>query len=168
IGNGSQPSYDSLAEHANSISSTWLRFPVGAKWDYSGAGYDLVTYVLEVQAKQPFADYLEEKVLYPLKMSNTTVDKKKIEGNRTRAIGHASRHNRKIPLASDIPWVGAGGVYASANDLSRFIQFFLNWGVVDEKRLLDKESIMAMYTPSTQRNYGMGIEIWKKTTAWPF
>lgn len=163
IGNGCQPSYGSLAERANSICSTWLRFPVGARWDYSSAGYDLVSYILEVQAQQPFADYLEEKVLRPLNMPNTTVDKMKIEANRTRAIGHSSRHYKRLPLASDIPWVGAGGVYASANDLARLIQFFLNWGTVDGQRLLDEESIMAMYTPSTHQNYGLGIQIWKRT-----
>jgi CubicO group peptidase (beta-lactamase class C family) len=163
MGNGYQPSYSSLAEHANSIGSTWLRFPVGAKWDYSGAAYDLVTYILEVQAQQPFADYLEENVLRPLNMPNTTVDKAKIKADRTRAIGHASRHTKKIPLASDIPWVGAGGIYASANDLARFIQFFLNWGTVNGQHLLDEESIMVMYTPSVYRNYGLGVEIWKRS-----
>lgn len=163
IGNWYQPSYGSLAEHANSIRSTWLRFPVGAKWEYSGAGYDLIAYVLEVQARQPFADYLEESVLHLLRMSNTTVDKATIEANRTRAIGHASPHAKRIPLASDVPWAGAGGVYASANDLARLIQFFLNWGTVDGQRLLDEESIMAMYTPSTHRNYGLGVDIWKRS-----
>ena len=161
IGQASEPSYGSLAEHAMSVRSTWLRFPVGARWDYSSAGYDLASYVLERQAQQPFAVYLEEKVLQPLRMTNTTVDKAKIEGNGSRAIGHSSPHFKKIALSSDIPWAGAGGVYASASDMARLIQFFLNWGAVDGQPVLDEESIMAMYTPSPDRNYGLGIEIWK-------
>ncbi len=161
IGNTAIPSYGSFAEHVNSISSTWLRSPVGAMWEYSSAGFDLVAYILQVQAQQPFAEYLEEKVLRPLNMADTTVDKAKIEVDLTRAIGHTSRHVKKVPLASDVPMEGAGGVFASANDLACFIQFFLNWGTVNGQRLLDEESIVAMYTPSAYRNYGLGVEIYR-------
>ena len=161
VGNSIQPSFKSLAEHANSISHTWLHFPVGASWKYSGAGYDLVSYILELQADQPFAYYLEEKVLRPLNMPNTTADKARIEADMTRAIGHSSRHFKRAALVSEVPYVGAGGVYTSANDLARFIQYFLNWGMLDGQRLIEEESITAMYTPSAYRNRGLGLEIYK-------
>jgi len=160
VGNSLQPSFKSLAELATSISDTWLHFPVGAGWKYSGAGFDLVAYILEVQAQQPFAQYLEEKVLRPMNMPNTTVDKARIEASTTRAIGHSSRHLKRVPLGTEIPYVGAGSVYTSANDLARFIQYFLNWGTLDGQRLIDEESLMAMHTPSAHYNYGLGLEIY--------
>ena len=158
IGNSKQPSYGSLAEHANSIRNTWLRFPVGAEYSYSGAGYDLATYIIEVRLEQPFADYLEENVLIPLRMPRTTVDKGTIEARTNQAVGRYP-HMNKLALASDVPWVGAGGVYSCANDLAKLIQFFLNWGVVEGQSLLGEEDILAMYTPSTHQNYGLGVSI---------
>ena len=161
VGNTGQPSYGSFEDHVNSITNTWLRFPVGANWEYSSAGFDLAAYILQVQAKKPYGDYLNEKVLLPLDMKNTTVDGKIIEADSARSIGHASRHYIGVPLMSDIPMDGAGGVYSTANDLARFVRFFLCWGAVDEMRLLDEKSMIQMYSPSAYANYGLGVEIYK-------
>ncbi|MFC1765279.1 serine hydrolase domain-containing protein, partial [Planctomycetota bacterium] len=111
--------------------------------------------------QQPFSQYLEENVLRPLDMPNTTVNKTRIEADTTRAIGHSSLHLKRVALGTEIPYVGAGSVYTSANDLGRLIQLFLNWGTLDEQRLLDEEAIVAMYTPSAYHNYGLGLEIYK-------
>ena len=163
VGNGNRPSNGPLAAHALSVGDTWLRFPVGSKWEYSGAGYDLASYVLEVRAQRSFADYLEDELFQPIGMRSTTASRSKIESDRLRAIGHSSRHAKRIPLASDIPWAGAGGIYANANDLSRLIQLLLHWGEINGESVIDEESLMMMYTPSAHRNYGLGVYIWKRS-----
>ena len=142
-----------------SVSDTWLRHKVGARHSYSGFGYDLVAYILQRQSGQPFAKYLEDKVFVPLSMPKCSVDAESIRNDPNRAIGHMPIV-KQIPLAVDVPWVGAGSVYANAKGLARFVQFFLNGGKADGKTILDQRLITNMMIPSIRsKNYGLGIEI---------
>jgi CubicO group peptidase (beta-lactamase class C family) len=159
VGNTGEPSYGTLEEHVLSVSDTWLRHKVGERHSYSGFGYDLVAYILQVQSGQPFAKYLEEKVFTPLNMPNCSVDPEFIRNHPNRAAGHM-RGVKQVPLAVDIPWVGAGSVYANAKGLARFVQFFLNGGKVAGQTILDESLITSMVTPSIRtKNYGLGVEI---------
>ena len=63
VGNTGEPSYGTLEEHVLSVTDTWLRHKVGERYSYSGFGYDLVAYILQVQSGRPFAEYVEDKVL---------------------------------------------------------------------------------------------------------
>lgn len=159
VGNGREPSYLSLEEHVMSISDTWLRHKVGARHSYSGFGYDLVAYILQRQSGQPFARYLENKLFGPLDMTDCSVDGDFIRNLPDRAVGHIGGV-KQLPLAVDIPWVGAGSVYASSRGLSRFVQFFLNKGKVNGQAILDESLIAGIVTPSIRaKNYGLGVEI---------
>jgi len=160
VGNGREPSYGTLEEHVLSISDTWLRHKVGEGPRYSGLGYDLAAYILQVQSGQPFAKYLKDKVFTPLNMPNCSTDPEFIRNHPNRAIGHMP-YIKRIPLTTDVPWVGAGGVYASAKELARFVQFFLNRGKVDGQTVLDESFIISMVTPLMQNTtYGMGVGIY--------
>jgi len=157
IGNGREPSYGSLEEHVLSVSDMWLRHKVGEGPSYSGFGYDLVAYILQIQSGQPFAEYVKNKVFTPLNMPNCSTDPEFI---RNHPIGHMP-YVKRIPLTTDVPWVGAGGVYASAKELPRFVQFFLNRGKVDGRTVLDESFIISMVTPLIQNmTYGMGVGIY--------
>jgi CubicO group peptidase (beta-lactamase class C family) len=163
LGNGREPSYVSLEEHVLSVSDTWLRHKVGERYSYSGFGYDLVAYIIQVQSGQPFAKYIEDKVFTPLNMTNCTVDPEFIRNHPNRAVGHM-QYVKQIPLAIDVPWVGAGSVYASARGLARFVQFFLNSGKVDGQKVLDESLITSMVTPSIRnKHYGLGVDIYPNT-----
>ena len=163
VGNGREPSYGTLEEHVLSISDTWLRHKVSERYSYSGLGYDLVAYILQVQSGQPFAKYLEDKVFTPLNMTNCSVDPEFIRNHPNRAVGHMPYVNQ-VPLAMDIPWVGAGSVYAGAKGLAKFVQFFLNGGKVDGQKVLDKSLITSMFTPSIcNKEYGLGVTIFPNT-----
>ena len=157
VGNGREPSYSSLEEKVLSISDTWLRHKVGEGCSYSGFGYDIAAYILQVQSGQPFSEYLKDKVFTPLNMPNCSTDPEFIRNHPNRAIGHMP-YVKRIPLTTDVPWVGAGGVYASAKELARFVQFFLNRGKVDGQTVLDESFIISMVTPLMQNTtYGMGV-----------
>jgi CubicO group peptidase (beta-lactamase class C family) len=163
VGNGREPSYVSLEEHVLSVSDTWLRHKVGERYSYSGFGYDLVAYILQVQSGQPFTKYIEDKVFTPLNMANCSVDPEFIRNHPNRAVGHM-QYVKQIPLAMDVPWVGAGSVYASARGLARFVQFFLNRGTVDGQTVLDESLITSMVTPSIRnKHYGLGVDIYPNT-----
>ena len=160
VGNGREPSYGTLEEHVLSVSDTWLRHKVGERYSYSGPGYDLAAYILQVQSGQPFARNVEDKVFAPLGMTNCSVDPEFIRNHPDRAVGHMP-YARQLPLASDIPWMGAGSVYANAKGMARFVQLFLNWGRVAGQAVLDESLIKSMYVPSIRsKQYGLGLDIY--------
>lgn len=164
VGNSREPSYATLEEHVKSISDTWLRQPVGAKYCYSGLGFDLTAYIVQIRSGKPFSDYLKEKVLSPLDMPNSSLDAEVIRNHPNRAIGYYP-HVKKLPLPSEVPYVGAGGVYTSAKELAQFVQFHLNQGMVSGQTILEERLVKEMCTSSsTTQFYGLGINIIKKTT----
>ncbi|MFC1604808.1 serine hydrolase domain-containing protein, partial [Planctomycetota bacterium] len=159
VGNGREPSYVSLEEHVLSVSDTWLRHKVGERYSYSNLGYDIAAYILEVQSSQPFAQNVEDKIFTALNMPNCSVDPEFIRNHPNRAVGHM-QYIKQIPLAIDVPWVGAGSVYASARGLARFVQFFLNRGKVDGQAVLDESLVTSMFPSSIHnKDYGLGVEI---------
>lgn len=160
VGNAREASGVSLEEHVQSISDTWLRHKVGEGYNYSGLGYDLIAYILQVRSGKPFAEYMKEKVFIPLNMSKCSVDPEFIRQHPNRAIGHMS-YVKQVPLAMDVPWVGAGSIYADAEGLANFMRFFLNDGRVDGKTVLGDGFITSMATPSIRtKDYGLGLTIY--------
>jgi hypothetical protein len=96
-------------------------------------------------------------------MTNCSVDPEFIRNHPNRAVGHM-QYVKQIPLAMDVPWVGAGSVYASARGLARFVQFFLNGGKVDDQTVLDERLVISMVTPSVRnKHYGLGVDIYPNT-----
>ena len=136
IGNNNYPDFPSFEAHIQSISDTWLRYPVGQRYCYSNLGIDLAGYILQVVSGRPFAQYMKEKVLKPIGMKNSSFDWEPIRNNENRATGHAKGFS-KVPL--EFGMIPAGALYSSVEDMAKFIQFHLNYGVVGNKKILEKK-----------------------------
>jgi len=103
-------------KHVESISDTWLHYPVGYRMRYSNLGIDLAGYILQVKSGMPFERYVKEKVLTPIGMDSSSLDMTVIEDAVNRAIGH-SGGGEIVPLR--IPMIPAGGVYSSIRDMAK-------------------------------------------------
>lgn len=159
VGNNYETHSPSLEAHVQSISDTWLRYPVGTRYSYSNLGMDLTGYILQAVSGKPFEAYMEENLFVPLGMRNSSFDVEVVRQNKNRAVGH-SRPYEKVPLA--IPMIPAGSVYSSAEDMAKFIQFHLNKGKFNNKSLLKPDFIDEMYTISfphkgQKAGYALGI-----------
>jgi CubicO group peptidase (beta-lactamase class C family) len=146
-------------DHIKTISDTWLRFPVGMGYAYSNLGISLAGYILQKVSGQTFPSYVEDHLLHPLGMDNSSFDMDKIRLNPNRAIGH-DKPLPKVPL--EIPIVPEGGLYSSANDMAKFIQFELNRGSVNGQSLLRPALLDEMYTvpapaQGSPEGYGLGV-----------
>jgi CubicO group peptidase (beta-lactamase class C family) len=159
IGNNWDMDATSFDAHIRSISDTWLRFPVGTGYAYSNLGIDLAGYILQTVTGQPFADYERDHIFQPLGMANSSFDMAVIGAQANRALGH-TKPIPSMPLG--VPMVPAGGMYASANDLARFIQFQLNRGVVKGQTVLSPALLDEMLTvqfPARGQRYGYGLGV---------
>jgi CubicO group peptidase (beta-lactamase class C family) len=159
VGNNLDADAVSFDAHINSISNTWLRFPVGSGYAYSNLGIDLAGYILQKVSGQSFADYQRDQLFQPLAMDSSTFDMAVIRANSNRAIGHAAVAP-VMPL--EVPMIPAGGMYTNVNDLARFIQFQLNRGVVDGHSVLSPELLDEMLTVQfpvrgQREGYALGV-----------
>jgi CubicO group peptidase (beta-lactamase class C family) len=154
----------SLEKQIESISDTWLMFPVGARFSYSNVGIDLAAYILQVRSGMPFIQYVQEKVLRPIGMMDSTLDYHQVRADSTRSIGHIG-----FPLRPPVDFllVGSGGVWTSAADMARYLQFHINKGAIGGNRLLRAELAETMYSPPNapaqsaygKVSYALGITV---------
>jgi CubicO group peptidase (beta-lactamase class C family) len=159
VGNNYYLDPGTFAQHAASISDTWLRFPVGEHCAYSNLGVDIAGYIVQVRSGMPFQAFVKEKLLDPLGMPNTTLDIDAIRANTQRAIGHVGTYGVP-PLVAMMP---EGGVYTSANDMARYLQFEIGMGMAGDQRLLDEALVDEMDTQQpygfSANGYGLGIAV---------
>ena len=164
LGNPSDPQYHTrtFEEVVKSTRDSWLKFPAGERFEYSNQGIDLAGYALEVTSGKPFVDFLREELLVPLGMTVSTFDQAKAMQKEACAVGYLSK--RPVPIVNGIvmPLIAAGGLFASANDLARFIIFHSRGGSGVAKQILPQSFLQEMYAPQftaddQMSGYGLGV-----------
>ena len=168
LGNPSDPQYHTrtFEEVVRSTRHSWLKFPPGERFEYSNQGIDLAGYALGATSGKPFADFMREELLAPLGMTTSTFDQAKATQKGACAVGYLSK--RPVPVVNGIvmPLIAAGGLFASANDLARYVIFHLLDGAGDGKQVIPRRLLQEMYAPQfTARDqiYGYGLGIYKAT-----
>jgi CubicO group peptidase (beta-lactamase class C family) len=143
LGNNYEPEPGTFDAHVRTISDTWLRFPVGTGYAYSNLGIDLAAYILERSWGAPFPTVMHNFLLAPLGMDHSTFDRTQVRATKDRAVGHSDWLAAE-PI--DIPITGAGGLWTSAADLAKFLEFQLGDGTVDGRTVLDAALMQQMRT----------------------
>jgi len=131
---------DYFQNYISRISDTWLRFPIGYRYEYSNYGYDIAGYILELESGMSLAEFAERKIFRPLGMADSTFDLNEFQIRENRAIGHKGQ----TPLPVKFPETASGGVYSSIRDMGKYAAFHLNHGMVEGRRLL-REDLMDQY-----------------------
>ena len=126
-----------------------LQWQPGSTWEYS-LSTDMLGRVLEVVGKKPLSVLLEERLIKPLGMKDTTF-----------VVPAAKAHRIAEPLAIDPltqkpypPMLdmtktqgndsGGAGLATTADDYLRFCQMLLNGGTLDGKRYLSRTTVALM------------------------
>ena len=116
-------------------------YPPGARTAYSNWGAGLAAQVVEDVADQSYGDFLQQELLTPLGMQDTTwqAPRNMEATSRERlATGYRPRHGGLglqdyLQLGAYWP---AGGMASTATDMARWMRFHLNGGELDGIRLL--------------------------------
>jgi CubicO group peptidase (beta-lactamase class C family) len=154
IGNNFDPDFPSFDAHVQSISETWLRFPVGERYRYSNLGFDLAGYILQERMEKPFAECLRELLFEPLGMKDTTVAREVYASRDNRAVGHQKGYDA-VPL--ETPLIPSGGVWTSIRDMAAYCSFHLNRGRANDTVLLEEELWNEMHAFSYGGDYSLGV-----------
>ena len=157
LGNNYDTTSCSFKEHIESISRSWLRSPVGSEYAYANVGFDLTGYVMGLVRDKSYEEVMNEELFTPLGISQATFNINQAL-KLSFAIGHSGSH--KTP-ALQVPMIPAGGLYANANEVAKFVSFHLRKGENNGKQIIDSNLFADMYKPqfddSRDVGYGLGV-----------
>src|SRR6185295_19428823 len=118
--------------------------PPGEIYSYSGNGFDLAAYILQLRSGKTFERYVKEVLLEPLGMTASTFDAS--EGFADQSVARGYVGTCEVPRAR-IPITGAGGLYSTVVDMARYVSFQLSGGLSNRRRLLSARRLNEMATP---------------------
>jgi CubicO group peptidase (beta-lactamase class C family) len=126
--------------------------PHGRQWSYCNSGYVLAGRVLEVRTGIPFERAIQQLVLDPVGMLDSTFDVGDMITRRT-AIGHNLVAGRARVVR---PWDDPGwshpsvGLGTTLDDLARFVSLHVNGAYGrDGARVLEPETTALLHRPQT-------------------
>jgi CubicO group peptidase (beta-lactamase class C family) len=167
---------DTLATYIPKLGTVPLDFQPGTLWRYSGlAGFDVLSRIVEVVSKQPFDEFLRERIFEPLDMRDTAFKYTGRQADRLAAV-HARRDGKLEATPRDLSNVvyfsGASALSASAEDYLQFAQMLLNGGELNGHRLLGPRTVALMTSnhtgdmvngqfgrPARGMGFGLGMQV---------
>lgn len=170
------PTLDLLTvrEATLSYAMTPLMQEPGTKYAYSNCGINTAGRICEVVSGLPFETFLDQRVLGPLGMKDTTFWPS--DEQMTRLAKHytptaAKNDLQEAPVGylhspysdrSRQPMPG-GGLFSTAIDVAHFCQMLLADGMFEGKRVLSEESVKQIRTKQTEPaidvQYGLGVQV---------
>ncbi|WP_066659049.1 MULTISPECIES: serine hydrolase domain-containing protein [unclassified Sphingomonas] len=138
----------SLKEFAERVSTLPLIAEPGTKWSYS-ISLDLLPAIIEAAAGMPYEQFLQTRMLGPLKMTSTYWTVPQSEVGRF-ATNYAWAGENRIPFdpAKSSAWLtppsfpyGGAGLVMSARDYDRFLHMLANGGTLDGARVMKPETV---------------------------
>lgn len=134
--------------------------PTGRKgtFAYNNLGYNLLGMVLEARYGVSWKVVVRREVLEPVGMPNTTAYRSRLPPDRI-ALPHETTPEGfgRMELAKDDANLhAAGGHFASARDLARYLAAHLAGGVVEGERVLPAESVRATHVQRVPQDRDFG------------
>jgi CubicO group peptidase (beta-lactamase class C family) len=121
-------------------------FPPGQVPSYSNYGFTLAGYIVERVSGEKFERYVDDHILKPLRMTNSTFDQPlppHLAAQMSKGYLNASKKPRDFEFVQAVP---AGALSTTAADMTRFMLAFLQDGSVDGAAILKPETVRQMET----------------------
>ena len=144
----------SLKEYSDYVSRQPLSIDPGTRFNYDGVSLEVLSHLVEVVSGMPFDVFLQQRILTPLDMRDTSfsvpAEKRRrivdmVTTNAEGGLEIASPAHAKNPGVMLNPYPsGAGGLYSTAGDYVRFCQMLLNGGSLDGVSILGRKSVELM------------------------
>ncbi|MFO7584755.1 MAG: serine hydrolase domain-containing protein [Anaerolineales bacterium] len=144
------PTGTSIEEAVRSLAQARLSAPPGTTHQYFNLGYSTLAYIVEVTSGQSYTDYIQEHILLPLGMSNTTADPQSAQGI---AQGYSRLFGFNFSMAQPVPEydIASGYIVSTAEDMARYAIAMKNGGA----GLVSPEMMRQIFTPGPG-GYGFG------------
>lgn len=156
----------SLDDYLFHISETKneIFYQPGEKFFYNNDMFTLLGMIIEEVTGKPFEEVLSEKILKPLEMTRTTVNREYLKNDPLQdyITGYIHKGSEK-KLEFDKPKLpfskflqAPGGIYTSMHEMLNYATCLLQKGIFKGNQILKPESIDLLWTPRITSPYGYG------------
>jgi methyl acetate hydrolase len=132
----------------NAALTTPLLFDPGDRWEY-GIGIDWAGKMVEAVSGQTLDRYLQENILGPLGMTDTSFRISPAQRGRLASVHQRDDGGALAPIEFELPQapefcMGGGGLYGTARDYLAFTQMIMQGGRAKGGQLLRPETVELM------------------------
>lgn len=136
-----------MAAYVTMVAHKPLLFAPGSKWAYSNTNYAVLGMLVEKIANEPYAQFLQQRIFSPLRLTSTQVMRATPPIGSDVADGYTYAGGRYVPVGpQSMSWANAAGAIAS--DASDLIAFD---GALFGGTLVSPATLHAMLTPPANR-----------------
>ncbi|MBM7131413.1 serine hydrolase [Dyella mobilis] len=153
------PSSYTTKEVVERLSKVPLANGFRSHYAYDNILFAVATLIIEKVSGQSYADYLRQHIFKPVGMDESLVDMTYLKPGMDVAMGHALYNFKDLKPVPPMAWLndpGAGGIYASVDDLAKWMNVQLAGGELPGKsedgkplRLFSQDSQNQMWTMLT-------------------
>lgn len=136
-----------LGDMLNELSTLKLIGKVGQVHSYQNVAYSLIGEVIEAKTGKSYEQVMQEQVLVPLGMVNTTLNYTAFVNNPDIALPHAySRKNLHPTAITDTYYnvAPAGGVNTNIKDMAQWMRAILGY----REDIISKATLQEIYNPA--------------------
>ena len=142
----------------NAALGTPLLFDPGDKWDY-GINIDWVGKMVEAVSGQRLDRYLQDHILGPLGMKDTSFKLSASQNARLSAMHGRGENGALAPIEFGLPQepefhMGGGGLYGTVPDYMAFCRMIVNGGTHNGAQVLQKSTVDLMAQQPHRRSRG--------------
>lgn len=137
-----------------------LRTTPGSRFSYSNMGYALLGMVIEAVTKEPYETYLDENLLRPLGMNNSTfsfVTQVGENADPNLAMGHLDDGSPQEAIP--IYLRPAGQFTTTAHDMGLFLRFLMSDGTLNGQAFISQSLLSAMFEPDGTEAVKAGLDV---------
>jgi CubicO group peptidase (beta-lactamase class C family) len=143
-----EPSGASVPEMLRSLQTTATVYPPLTHYKYSNLGVDLLGYALARTAGQPWPDYVDQNILHPLGMNESSAVEARLPKAKI-AVGYVpSGPSGGLQAGASMPWSplteASGSIMSTSTDMAKFLTWQMN---DNDGRVLSPVSRREMRTP---------------------
>ena len=167
------PTHDTvpLSALVRSYAITPLLTEPGTRYLYSSAGINVAGRIIEVVARMPYEELMQQRLFTPLGMKDTTFWPSEKQARRVAKSYRPDATKTNLaefqiaqlayPLSDRVRRfpIPAGGLFSTAPDTARFCQMLLNGGALNGRRYVSEGAFKELTTrqtpPSMKDNYGL-------------
>lgn len=147
---------EDLEAYVKRITTAALSYKPRSKTVYSDLSFILLGKVVELVSQKTLADFAEDQIFAPLRMTNSGFHVTTANMSRCAPTSVARNCEVHDPTAFKLlpATVGNAGVFSNMEDLSRFARMILRKGELDGVRILSEKTVTKMITPAGPRALG--------------
>ena len=124
----------------------------GKSFNYNNSNYNLLAWIIENIAKQPYTDFLRENIFLPLGMVNTEFDDgMAVLENKANNYMHDYGKLVRVPYVNNLFLMGAGALVTNCDDLQKW------YACLKQRKLLSEQAYNRFFAEN-QCHYCYGLE----------